>query len=272
MRAVEFDVVTRAGDRRVWSFSASSPGALRDGRRFIVGMAEDITDRKQANQALRESEERLIMQRAAEEVLRKSEERFRTMANSSPMMIWMTDPEGHTSFLNRTYLEYFGVTAEEAPVFDWSGIVHPDDRDAYGAAFQTALQKRQTFHQRVRLRRFDGRWRWFESRGNPILDDAGNMVGFIVSSPDITEIYESQQALKELDQRKDEFLANMSHEIRSPLTGIMGYADILLTKLKDPEDIECLEDHQGKRRLSFRDRERYSRSLQDRSGQATPEH
>ena len=67
------------------------------------------------------------------------------------------------------------------------------------------------------------------------------MAGFIGSSPDITEIYESQQALKELGQRKDEFLANMSHEIRSPLTGIMGYTDILLTRLKDPEDIDCLQ-------------------------------
>jgi PAS domain S-box-containing protein len=182
-----------------------------------------------------------IVRREAEKAARESEERFRRMADSSPVIIWTTDTVGHTAFLNRTYREYFGIAADEAPVFDWSAIIHPHDRKGYVAAFQTALQQQQTFHQRVRLRRHDGQWRWFESRGNPLLDGGGNLTGFIGSSLDITEIYESQERLRELDQRKDEFLANMSHEIRSPLTGIMGYADILLTKLKDPEHLQYLK-------------------------------
>jgi PAS domain S-box-containing protein len=175
-----------------------------------------------------------------EKMLRQSEERFRTMADSSPMMIWMTDPAGKILFVNRTGAEFLGVTAEQAGDLDYVQFIHPDDRDAYLTAFREALDRRQTFHHRVRLQRFDGEWRWFESRGNPIFDGAGNMTGFIGSSPDITEIYQSQQALRELGQRKDEFLANMSHEIRSPLTAIMGYTDILLTRLEDPEDIACL--------------------------------
>ena len=175
-------------------------------------------------------------------IRRESEERFRTMADSSPIMIWMTDASGRTSFLNRTYLEYFDLAAEEKASFDWRGIVHPDDREAYGAAFQTALHKRQTFHQRVRLRRRDGQWRWFESRGNPILDDAGNMIGFIGSSPDITEIYESQQALTELGRRKDEFLATLSHELRNPLAPIRNAVAILKTVKPGESKFEWCRD------------------------------
>jgi PAS domain S-box-containing protein len=225
-RIEHYETVRRRKDGKLLHISLSvSPIVDPKGR--IVGaskIARDISERK-----------------VAEQKLRQSEERFRTMADSSPIMIWMTDANGGPSFLNRAYLDYVGISADDAATFDWAEIVHSDDRDAYVAAFETALQKRQTFHQRARLRRHDGEWRWFESRGNPIVDDAGNLIAFIGSLPDITEMYESQRVLKELDQRKDEFLANMSHEIRSPLTGIMGYADILLSRLKDPDDIECLK-------------------------------
>lgn len=180
----------------------------------------------------------LIERSHAEEALRKSEERFHTMADSSPIMIWVTDAAGNTTFLNRTYLDYIGIAAGQPASHDWAQDIHPNDYDTYVAAFRAALQQRQIFHQQVRLRRRDGQWRWFESRANPVSDADGRLTGYIGSSSDITESYEYQQKLKGLDQRKDEFIASVSHEMRSPLTGIMGYVDILLSALTNPEHIQ----------------------------------
>ena len=212
---------TLRGERLNISFTITFPPSDEPFDRVLVTVS-DITERK-----------------GAEDVLRQSEERFRLMANNCQIVIWLTDAAGKLRFVNRAFLDLFGISRDQADEFDWIGALHPEDRDSYVTAFKTALRNRDPFQQRVRVRRFDGRWRWFESRVNPVSDSNG-MLGYIGSSHDITDIYESQQALKELDQRKDEFLANMSHEIRSPLTGIMGYSDILLTRLKDPEDIECL--------------------------------
>ena len=189
--------------------------------RWVAILFTDITERKRA-----------------EDELRESEERFRTMADSSPFIIWVTDPAGNLQFMNRAYLEFLGANRISAAEFDWTQIIHPDDRDGCVAAFNTALRERRPYHVRVRAKRSDSQWRWFESRGNPLLNAAGRITGYIGSSSDITDIYESQEALRQAHRRKDEFIANMSHEIRSPLSGIMGYADILLAELQDPDHIE----------------------------------
>jgi PAS domain S-box-containing protein len=163
----------------------------------------------------------------AEAALRESEQRFRTVADSSPVMIWVTDANARLEFLNRTGLEFFGLTDEQLPSFDWNSVVHPGDREAFAPAFNAAIVQGEPFHGRTRVRRHDGQWRWIEPRGNPRRDPAGRLTGAIGSAPDITEIYESREALKEADRRKDEFLATLSHELRNPLAPLRHGLEIM---------------------------------------------
>jgi PAS domain S-box-containing protein len=164
----------------------------------------------------------------AERAMRDSEERFRTMADSSPVMIWITDTHGRIEFANRAFLDFFGIaTRERARDFAWGETIHPEDREAYFDAFAATVGERAPFEARARVRRRDGLMRWVESRGNPRLDAHGKVTGVIGSSPDITEMFESQQALREADRRKDEFLAMLAHELRNPLAPIVNATRIL---------------------------------------------
>jgi PAS domain S-box-containing protein len=196
----------RKDGSRWWALFAATRLSKDEGVEFII----DITETKRA-----------------EEKLRENEERFRTMADSSPIMIWVTDPAGRMEFVNRIYLDFFGISGDQAAAFDWRQIIHPDDREAYVAAFTTAVRERLPFQARARVKRHDGQWRWLESRGNAIMDSVGRMTGYIGSSPDITDIVESQEALRDADRRKDEFLATLAHELRNPLAPIRNSIHIL---------------------------------------------
>jgi PAS domain S-box-containing protein len=164
----------------------------------------------------------------AEQALRESEERFRTMADTSPVMIWITNAKGQIEFANRAFLDFFGIpTRRSAMRFEWQATMHPEDLQPYVDAFRTAVDSRTPFIARARVKRRDGTWRWVESRANPRLDADGRVTGVIGSSPDITEMFESQEALREADRRKDEFLAMLAHELRNPLAPIVNATRIL---------------------------------------------
>ena len=195
----------RKDGSRWWALFAATRIAADEGVEFII----DITERK-----------------LAEERLRESEERFRTMADSSPVMIWVTDAAGRIEFVNRSYLDFFGISRERAAQLEWSEIVHSDDRE-YLEAFRVALRDRQPLHARARVKRHDGEWRWIASRGNPRLGPADEVTGYVGSSADVTELIKSQEALREADRRKDEFLATLAHELRNPLAPIRNSLQIL---------------------------------------------
>jgi PAS domain S-box-containing protein len=172
---------------------------------------------------LREAAERTwaeLGRARAEAQLRESEERFRTMADSSPLFVWVLDPDGRVVFVNRACREFFGLDDTSDDQEAWTKHVHPDDLEGYAGEIVAALAERRSFSVMARVQRSDGAWRWVQSIGAPRFSDDGEFLGAVGSSPDITELIEASDALREADRRKDEFVATLAHELRNPLAPI----------------------------------------------------
>lgn len=134
--------------------------------------------------------------------VRESDARFRLMADTSPVMIWVTDAAGGVEFVNRAYCNFFGVReADVQGPGGWQPLVHPDDAEQYLNAFLQSLRDGTRFFAEARVRRADGQWRWIASYAAPRLSADGHVLGAVGSSPDVTEIKEAELALKTSEQR-----------------------------------------------------------------------
>ncbi len=137
----------------------------------------------------------------AEEALRESDERFRVMADGCPAVIWTTDAEGELQFINRAYREAFGVRQEELAGGQWQALIHPEDALLYTQDFQRAVLDRKSFQGQARLRRADGMWRWFDSHAAARFSSADEFQGHVGLSLDITEDKRASDALHRSEER-----------------------------------------------------------------------
>jgi PAS domain S-box-containing protein len=165
--------------------------------------------------------------REAHAALRESEERFRHMADSAPVMVWVTEPDGRCSFLSKSWYEFTGQTPETGLGLGWVDAVHPDDRDAARDTFVAANARQAAFRLEYRLRHRDGTYRWAIDAAAPRFAPDGAYLGYIGSVFDITERRQAEEALREADRRKDEFLATLAHELRNPLAPIRSGLELM---------------------------------------------
>jgi PAS domain S-box-containing protein len=139
--------------------------------------------------------------RRAELAVAESEERFHNMADHAPVMMWVTDPNGYCSYLNRAWYEFTGQTAEEAAGFGWLSATHPDDMTEAQRAFVAANASRQPFRIEYRLRRADGTYRWAIDTAAPRFGTDGQFLGYIGSVIDIDIRREMENKLRESEAR-----------------------------------------------------------------------
>jgi len=140
-------------------------------------------------------------QKCVEQALRESEARFRLMADASPVLIWLSDPDRHRTYFNKGWLDFTGRTLEEETGKGWTSGVHPDDQARCFNLQDDAFDHRQPFETEFRLRRFDGAYRWILDREIPRFDENGAFLGYVGSCVDITDLRHAQDALRDNEQR-----------------------------------------------------------------------
>ena len=135
--------------------------------------------------------------RLAQGLTAESERRFRTMADSAPVLLWVSDADNRAVYVNHRWLEFTGRPAERELGDGWIEGVHPDDRDRLLATVAQAFRKREQFETEFRLRRGDGQYRWVIDSGAPRFLPDGAFAGYVGSCIDITERKLGEERLRE---------------------------------------------------------------------------
>ncbi len=171
----------------------------RDGRAIrLVGAHIDITD-----QAL------------ARETLRESEERFRLIADSAPVPIWVTKLDRKRSFANQAYVDFLGLPYDEAIDFDWRKVLHPDDLPHVLQQSVQGEASLKPFVLEARYKNASGEWRWLRSESQPRWDPTGKHIGFIGVAHDITVAKQAEIELRRLNETLEERIAERTAELES---------------------------------------------------------
>jgi PAS domain S-box-containing protein len=144
----------------------------------------------------------VIEERATGETERReSESRFRIVADSAPVLIWMAGVDKLCTFFNKPWLTFTGRSLEQEMGNGWAEGVHPDDLQRCLKIYTDAFDARKAFVMQYRLRRYDGEYRWISDQGVARYDSNGKFSGYIGSCVDITDLIKKDEALREFEER-----------------------------------------------------------------------
>jgi PAS domain S-box-containing protein len=154
------------------------------GRRFLLKVARDITDRFRA-----------------EEAVRRSEKQLRDAIDTIPTYVWSALPDGSLDFLNKGCVEFSGLSFEENLGRGWEAVLHPEDRDRFLEVSGAALASGEPLEVEARYQRADGQYRWLLVRGVPLRDETGTIVKWYGANTDIDDRKRAEETLRETETR-----------------------------------------------------------------------
>jgi PAS domain S-box-containing protein len=178
---------------------------------------------------LRRQQQLLESQRA----LSEGESRFGVMADTAPVLIWMSGPDKLCTFFNKGWLDFTGRPIEQEMGNGWTESVHPEDMVRCLAIYADAFDARRPFNEEFRLRRYDGEYRTVLDHGVPRFAPDGAFLGYIGSALDITELRQSEaQVVRQRNELAHlsrvtmlgELSGSLAHELNQPLTSILSNA------------------------------------------------
>jgi PAS domain S-box-containing protein len=182
--------------------------------RRTVANIQDITERKQAEEAIIESESRL-----------------RQLADAMPQIVYTCGPDGLVDYANQRWGEYVGVPVEQSLGFKWIEAIHPDDREITRRRLREAGETGQPFETEYRLRRKDGQYRWYLARGSPIRNAQGRIVKWIGTSTDIHDRKEAEAEREESLDRERAACSEAEHSAES-IRRLQAVTDSALRRLE----------------------------------------
>ena len=223
----------RRKDGTIFDIEYSTSLLIVDGRELVIGMDRDATARRQAERALRESEER-----------------WQLAVAGSNEGVWDWNIETGAVWLSPRWKEMLGFPDNEISNHreNWLSRIHPDDLGRMQAELQRHLRQQTDRYQcEYRMRHHDGSWRWVIARGKAHFSPDGRALRMLGTHTDISGQKETEAALRHAkeeaeaaDRAKSDFLAVMSHEIRTPMNGVIGFTNLLLDTELTPEQRDWL--------------------------------
>ena len=211
-RRIEMNAIRRNGEIFPVELTVT---ALKVGESWrFHGFIRDITDRKRAEEALRASERKLNL-----------------IINTIPVLAWSALSDGSGDFFNHHFQEYGGLSLEQAQGWGWTAMIHPDDLKHATEYWQSALLTGAPVEYEARFRRFDGVYRWFLVRAQPMRDESGRIAKWYGTNIDIDDLKRADKALRDMQSRltramqaatAGEMAASIAHEINQPLAAVLA--------------------------------------------------